>query len=348
MGLFSRRRATTDAGATIGAFWQWWVAEGADAVAGANADREPGRIVEALSARVDAVHDGLAWELGPGGQESQHVLVVTAAGDPAMRPLARRWRLAAPPADAVWSYADMRQPTADAGAVSLEIEGQHVDLARATAGARVVGAAVDVSVHHPAWADLEPQTRTQTAVLLLDTVLGEAAVETWLGEVSAAELEPLDAVPLTGLRSVVCSLEEQHLDADGEPTWAVLEGTGPTGRPVLAMTQVPLRAATAPHLDTHVAVVVPFTDTTEQGLPGAQSLPRLRSLEDHLTDRVGPSGRLVAHESHDGVRVLHLYVDGTTPAAEQVRAAVSGWDQGRVQVASQLDPAWAAVAHLRA
>ncbi|GAA1248073.1 DUF695 domain-containing protein [Oryzihumus leptocrescens] len=348
MGLFSRRRATTDAGAAIGAFWQWWVAEGADAVAGAIADREPGRIVEALSARVDAVHDGLAWELGPGGQESQHVLVVTAAGDPALRPLARRWRLAAPPADAVWSYADMRQPTADAGAVSLEIEGQHVDLARATAGARVVGAAVDVSVHHPAWADLEPQMRTQAAFLLLDTVLGEAAVETWLGEVSAAELEPLDAVPLTGLRSVVCSLEEQHLDADGEPTWAVLEGTGPTGRPVLAMTQVPLRAATAPHLDTHVAVVVPFTDTTEQGLPGAQSLPRLRSLEEHLIDRVGPSGRLVAHESHDGVRVLHLYVDGTTPAAEQVRAAVPGWDQGRVQVASQLDPAWAAVAHLRA
>lgn len=347
MGLFSRRRATADGGAGIGDFWQWWAAEGARAVAAAIADREPGRIVAALSARVDAVHGGLAWELGPGGEHSQHVLVVTAAGDPALRPLARRWRLAAPPADAVWAYADMRQPTADAGAVSLEIDGQQVDLARATAGARVVGAAVDVSVHHPAWAALEPQTRTQAAFLLLDTVLGEAAVETWLGEVSAAELEPLDAIPLTGLRSVVRSLEEQHVGADGEPTWAVLEGTGPTGRPVLAMTQVPLRAATAPHLDTHVAVVVPYTDATEQGLPGADSLPRLRSLEEHLTDRVGPSGRLVAHESHDGVRVLHLYVDGSTPAAEQLRAGVSGWDQGRVQVASQVDPGWAAVAHLR-
>ncbi|MGN6636586.1 MAG: hypothetical protein ACTHJ6_14170, partial [Oryzihumus sp.] len=180
-------------------------------------------------------------------------------------------------------------------------------------------------MHHPAWSDLDPQTRTQAAFLLLDTVLGEAAVETWLGEVSAAELEPLDAIPLTGLRSVVHSLEEHHLGADGEPTWAMLEGAGPTGRPGLAVTQVPLRSAMAPHLDTHVAVVVPYTDTTEQGLPGAECLPRLRSHEEQHTHPVGPSGRLVAHESHEGVRVLHLYVDGTTPSAEQVRAAVSGW-----------------------
>ena len=346
MGLFSRRKPTADTGAAIRDFWAWWAAEGSEAVARAIAEREPTRVADALSARVDAVHQDLAWELGP-GTDSQHVLVVTAAGDPALRPVARRWRLASPPADPVWAYADMRQPTPDAATVSLEIGGQRVDVARASVGARVVGSAVDVSVHHPAWAGLDPQTRSQASFLLLDTVLGESAVETWLGEVSAAELEPLDAIPLTGLRSVVRALEEQHTDADGEPSWVLLEGSGPSGLPVLALTQVPLRPATAPHLDTHVAVVVPYTDTEQQGLPGAGSLPRLRSLEEHLGDRVGSSGRLVAHESHDGVRVLHLYVDGSTPAAEQVRAAVAGWDQGRVQVATQTDPAWAAVAHLR-
>ena len=347
MGLFSRRKAGADPGATIHDFWAWWSAEGAGAVAAAVDGREPGRVVEALNSRVAAIHDGLAWELGPGAG-SHHVLVVTAAGDPALRPVARRWRLAAPAADEVWDFADMRPASPAPEGVSLEVDGQRLDLARASAGARVVGSGVDVMVHHPAWAALTPESRLQAAFLLLDTVLGEAAVETWLGDVSAAEVEPLDAIPLTGLRAVVQSLQEEHTDSEGEPTWAVLEGFGPTGLPVLAMTQVPLRPATAPHLDTHVAVVVPYTDTALEGLPGEESLPRLRDLEDHLARRVGASGRVVAHESHDGVRVLHLYVDGTTPAAEQVRAAVSGWDQGRVQVATQLDPAWAAVAHLRA
>ena len=34
-------------------------------------------------------------------------------------------------------------------------------------------------------------------------------------------------------------------------------------------------------------------------------------------------------------------------AADQVAAAVRGWDQGRVQIEQHLDPAWQAVAHLR-
>jgi hypothetical protein len=104
---------------------------------------------------------------------------------------------------------------------------------------------------------------------------------------------------------------------------------------------------TAPHLDTYVPVVVPYAERTDEGLPGPGSLTELRGLEDHLRERLGGSGRVVAHQSHDGVRVLHLYVDGTTPALEQVRAAVRGWEQGPVEVSAQPDPAWDAVRHLR-
>jgi hypothetical protein len=46
--------------------------------------------------------------------------------------------------------------------------------------------------------------------------------------------------------------------------------------------------------------------------------------------------------------VLHCYVDGTTPAAEQLRAAVGGWQQGRVRVDATADPGWDRVRHLRA
>jgi hypothetical protein len=157
---------------------------------------------------------------------------------------------------------------------------------------------------------------------------------------------PLDPVPLTGLASVVRDLKEMHVDADGGPTWAVLHGHGPDGLPVTACAQVPLRPTVAPHLDVHVGIHVPFADAEPSGFPGAGSLQHLRDLEDHLTARLGDSGRIVAHETHAGHRLLHAYVDGTTPAVEQIRAAVAGWDQGRIRIDSHPDPAWSDVSHL--
>ena len=83
------------------------------------------------------------------------------------------------------------------------------------------------------------------------------------------------------------------------------------------------------------------------GLPGSDSLPRLRDLEDHLVERVEGSGECVAAESCDGVRLLHFYVDSSTPACEQLRVAAAGWDQGPVTVEVSDDPGWRSVAHLR-
>ena len=123
--------------------------------------------------------------------------------------------------------------------------------------------------------------------------------------------------------------------------------TSLTAGTIFAATQVPLSPVTAPHLDTHVAVLVPYTDQTEKGYPGRESLGQLRDLEDHLAERVGSSGRVVAHQSHRGMRVLHLYVDSSTPAVEQMRAAVTAWPQGRIRVQVTADPGWRNVAHLR-
>jgi hypothetical protein len=127
----------------------------------------------------------------------------------------------------------------------------------------------------------------------------------------------------------------------------LLQGQAPDGQPVIAAAQTPLKAVTAPELDTHVRLRVPYSDRNESGLPGPESLALLRALEDHVTARLEGSGRVVGHLTHDGVRVLHVYVDSGTPAVEQVRAAVGVWTQGRVELQSQPDPGWLAVAHLR-
>lgn len=329
-------------------FWAWWRSEGRALATAAVTGRAPlEQLASAMAHAVNALHPDLEWETGPGPQ-SHHLLTVTAAGVPELRAIARRWRQAAPPPDEDWEYADVRLPlTSDPTATTLQVDGRDYVVGEATVDAYVRGLTVDVSVHHPHFADLDQPARDRIAFMLLDQVLGEEAVETWVGEVGSSPVPSLDPVPIGGLRSVVRDLQAQHLDDQGRPSYVLMQGTGPTGLPVLVMARVPLKPVTAPHLDTYVGLVVPYADRTEEGLPGPGSLDRLRALEDRITDRVGGAGDVVAVQSNDGVRVLHVYVDGTTEAAEAVRSLALGWEQGPVRVESHHDPAWSAVRHLR-
>ena len=345
MPLFRRRaRSSADPVQGTAEFWQWWLDEGATGTADAIATQTLDAWVDVLSPRVDAVHPDLSWELGPGEDGSAHVLVVTAAGDPSLRATARRWRRAAPAADAVWCYSDVRLPSS--GDWALGLGGESLAWSDVRVGAQVDGPAVDVVLHHPAFARLRQDARDQAAFLLLDGALGERAVETWVGTISASVTEPPDGIDLVALRDLVAGLEQEHTDEDGQPSWALLEGADRDGAPVMAMAQVPLRPMTAPHLDVHVAVDLPFTDQ-RSGLPGDGALTALREVEEHLAERLGAGGRVIAHETRGGTRRLHLYVDGATPAADQVRAALGGWTDGPPRVQVTPDPAWEGVAHLR-
>lgn len=345
MPLFRRRsRASADPVQGTVDFWDWWEDGGAAGTADAIASQTLDQWVEVLGPRVEAVHPALSWELGPGEDGSAHVLVVTAGGDPSLRATARRWRRAAPAADAVWSYSDVR--LANAGDWGLGLSGESMAMADVRVDAEVHGAALDVVLHHPAFGRLRKEDREQAAFLLLDGALGERAVETWIGSIDASVVEPPNAIGLPALGDLVRDLEQEHTDESGEPSWVLLEGTDRGGSPIIAMAQVPLRPMTAPHLDVHVAVDLPFGEQRD-GLPSDAALTALRDLEEHLAERVGDAGRVVAHETRGGTRRLHLYVDGTTPAADQVRAALDGWTDGTPRVQVGEDPAWDAVAHLR-
>lgn len=346
MGIF-RRRTQTPSGPSqqeaIDAFWTWWADEGAARTALAIADSNPASMVEPISQRVGAIDERLAWELAP-GRLAQHVLVVSPEGDPEVRSVARRWLRAAPKPDTTWEYADARQRGSCDG--SLQIGPHTVGFSDLVVGARRQGSCLDVAVHHPSFADLPENVRLQVTMLALDEALGENDVETWLGSITPSEVAPLDAFPLAQLAPFVDGMAAEHLDESGNPTWVLMQGEGPQGR-VLASAQVPLVATTAPEFDRHVLVRVPFSDLTEDGLPGEGSLNALRQLEDHVAGRLGEAGQIVAHETSAGSRMLHAYVDSTGPGVDVVRAAVTGWDQGRVEVADEPDPGWRGVAHLR-
>ena len=342
MALF--RRTDRSVGRRIATFWEWWVAEGrAQAVASIGGEHKT--FAAAIAHRLEPL-GGLEWALAE-GDSSEHVLVITAGGDPTRRALARRVLLAGPEADATWSYLDTRPPAPDPEAIVLQLPGSPpIDGQRVSVSARLEGTRFDVHVHHPAFADLPADQASMLTLLLLDAALGEVDTELWVGEVSPATVAPLDGFGLYALRAVVRDLKGQHVDEDGRPTWVLLQGESTAG-PLVAAARVPLHPLVAPLLDTYVAVVLPYTERSGDGLPRDGSLSRLREFEDRLEGDLGVQGMLVAHQSAAGVRTVHVYVDGSTEAVAIVKRRARTWADGRATVHDLPDAGWDSVQHLR-
>lgn len=346
MGLFRRRSG--DPSDAINDFWVWWSGVGADACAEAIADREPGRIADQVSAKVAAIHPDLAWELAA-GEVSEHKLVLTAEGNPDLRPLARRWVLAAPAADPTWSYDDHRGPVQDAEGVTLGAGpvAPEIGFREVVIGARRSGARVDVTVYHPVFADLPEEARIQVAFLALDSALGENDTELWVGEIATATVRPMDGFGLHALRSLVADIRRDSVDEDGRPGWALLQGEGPAG-PVLATARAPLHPLFGPTFTRHAAAVVPYLERTDAGFPAAEALDALRELEDAIIATVGEDGLLVAHESSAGNRTFHLYLDPECDAVDRLLGLLDPWPGGDVRIkVTDGDPGWESVRHLR-
>ncbi|BEP15936.1 hypothetical protein acdb102_42470 [Acidothermaceae bacterium B102] len=346
MALFRRRSQGAPPSGGVQSFWAWWAREGADGTAAAYEAGTLGTWAIRLGEQVSSIDDALEWELGP-GVDSRHVLVVTAAGNPDLRAVARRWRRAAPAPDATWQYADARLPSLPL-TWSLEFAGHDVEAAATLVGVTVDAArgSLDARVYHPTFGSMSQKEREQVSYLLLDSALGEEAVEIWIGEVASATRPPEAGITLPALREAVDQVAAANTDANGEHHWAILRGTGPNGKEVLVSTQVPLRPMTSPHLDTYVGIDLAFDDVLPSGMPGEASLVRLRALQDHLDSELDGSGKTVAHETSDGSRRLHLYVDSAAPAVDQLRALLTGWDRDHAALTHKLDPSWHAVSHI--
>ncbi|MDR7309916.1 hypothetical protein J2S40_000974 [Nocardioides luteus] len=302
-----------------------------------------------LARRIDAIQAGLSWEIGPGPLGGR-LLVVSAGGNPDHRALARRWLLSAPEPDGIspWEFSDQRPPVDDPVGAELSPPGRAtIRLADVLVGARQRGARLDVTVFHPELCGLDEDTRLRIAFHALDTTLGESDTELWIGEVEATTTPPRDGFGLGDLAIAVTNLRKEYVDDDGNPAWVLLHADSPQG-PVVASAIVPLHPVIAPNLTHHVGMLVPYVGFAERGLPSSDALCELRRLEDRLTSTLGADGRVVAHETTNGVRLLHAYIDPTTSAPQRVEEALCGWAHGDVITRVDTDPAWEAVRPLRA
>jgi len=343
---FRRRRRPAGPDEDIGAFWDWWATEGRRlAERSIDGRLEPDDFAATMTAQAQPL-GRLDWELAA-GEVSRHVLVIRSQGDAEGRAVARRVVLGAPDADATWSYHDTRPPAPEPESVVASVgELEDIDFGRVQVSARLSSGRFDVQLHHPAFADLPEDGRSLVTSLALGAALGEVDTALWLGEVVPVEFPPLDGFGLTALRSVVHDLKRQRLDADGHPGWVILRGETKQG-PLVAMARSPLHPLTAPNLDDYVAVSVPYSHRTADGLPDEGSLEPLREFEDRLERSLGVAGQVVAHLSSSGSRTIHLYVDSTAGVLPAVKDLARSWDQGKAEVHEMHDPGWSAVQHLR-
>ncbi|MFB4286595.1 DUF695 domain-containing protein [Nonomuraea sp. ATR24] len=339
MRLFGRKNGEDDSAERIAEFWRWWedARPGLDAKVAAG-DRAS--LAETLAPAVSALHSGLVCELAP-GRNAVHALVVTAAGDAELRPLAHRWALAAPPADLVWEFHPSRQANPQAGELTLEAGGYELGVGKLVLGLRVPRGAprVDVSAYHPIFSELDDDARLDAALLALDAVLGEDDVARWVGEITAVTSQPIDAVPAVHLPAVVADLAAEF---DGEQ-WVALEGRTARGKPLTAAARFPLRPVDYPLYDEHLAVTLPYAGRDAGKLPAGDSVEALRDFEERLS-RVPGAWVLAAHLSAEGHRIFHLYADPAGEVRGQVEELAATWGEGKARVNVATDPAWSAVA----
>ncbi|WP_329104209.1 DUF695 domain-containing protein [Micromonospora sp. NBC_01699] len=339
--LFSRQHRNV--GPAIVEFWRWWPGARSRVEAAIADGTWSDDLIAEVSGRVKAIDRELEWEFAQGARAG-NALVVSAAGAPRLRAVAERWRRAAPAADERWEYHSTRQPDPNSLSAALTVSGQEIKLPELRFACRIDPDRyeVDVLVHHPAFAQLGEPDRMRVAFLALDWLLGEVAVELWVGVVEVSATLPPRTESGEALTEVIAQLARRLR----ETSWLLLERAPVAGKAQVAAVRHPLKPIRWPHLDTHLAVAVPYRAVPETGLPTEAALAALERLEERITAAAG-SAVLVAHESSAGRRTFHLYAEAGVSPLGPLREAVQGWDQGRVRLRSRYDPNWQAVRPLR-
>jgi hypothetical protein len=340
--LFRRRTTQTDSTAAIAAFWTWW--SGAhDRIRDTIESGRAATLAGEVNAQVNQINPDLQWEFARGAR-SRHALVVSAGGDARVRAAAARWLAEAPGPDEVWEYHRSRQADPSALSARIEAGGHALDLSELQFSYTVDmdRRCVDVVAYHPGFGGVPDGMQAQVTFLALDWLLGEDAVEIWVGAVEWSTTPVADAQPPAALAAAVAELSAPT----EEPQWTLARGQDRSGELIVAAMQRPLRSARWPQFDTHVAVVLPYRMANEGGLPIDGSLTALRAFEDDISRRLDVHGRLVAHESHGGRRTLHYYVDGLGEGVQTIKTSLTGWPEGRATATDTYDPEFAGVRHL--
>ncbi len=315
-------RGWLPAGDAIAAFWQEWPR--LRDLLEQELDRgDYGDGTEQLTDLTEAIDPGLEWDLLP-GLEARHALCLSAASDPALRPLTEQWVRAAPDPDGGWEYHPARVAvTPVALAVgNLRIHPRDVLVVIEADQSRED---LNLTVGHPDFADLDEVLQLQVVFRLLDDLLGEDLMESWIGSVDVVP-HPLSwGIPLLDLADEVHRLSAS---ATGQRWEFSEEEDAELGESRLFINRALKRLH---HLDLDFVVTVSIE---------VQSFDPVlvREVEKDLAGVLGAEGVIYAHRAFDDFTVLYAYVG--EGAADDVRRLADRWSPQVYEVLVEPDPAW--------
>jgi hypothetical protein len=326
----------------IDEFWRWWATtkDAFGAAFTARTDLEQA-LIESMSAQVEAIHEALDWEFGPGAR-SEHRLCLSGKGDPQLRVVAERWVKRGPSADATWEYYPSRQAhPADDGVIEIEIGDLSVSLGELVFAVEEDDSreVLDVRGFHPLFPTITDEgLRGQILYIALDNLLGEDGVERWLGSVDLST-EPIPTgLSCAGLRERVDALESR---ATGEQ-WAVLKAMH-DGKPVFVSANRALKRIDHLLLDMSLVVDLPLRTPTLEGLTTTEEGEELNDLQDELVRSLGEHAVLAGRETTAGHRTIHLRVMEGGPARSIVERWAARHPERAASIQAEMDVQWASL-----
>ncbi|MXZ68677.1 MAG: hypothetical protein F4Z17_06830 [Acidimicrobiia bacterium] len=310
------------AGDAIAAFWEEWPRL-RDVLERELAQGEYGDGTEHLTDLLKAVDPGLEWDLLP-GLDARHALCLSSASDPALRPLTEQWVRAAPEADGDWEYHPARIPVAPGSlaVANFRIHPRDVLVAIEPDQSREE---LNLTVGHPDFGGLDEVLQLQVVFRLLDDLLGEDLMESWVGTVDVVP-HPLSwGVPLLDLADEV---DRQAASATGQRWEVIEEEDEELGDSRLFINRALKRLD---FLDLEFVVTVSIE------VPSFDPV-LVREVEKDLADTLGTEGVIYAHRTFDDFTVLYAYVGELV--ADSVQRLTDRWSPHVYEVMVEPDSGW--------
>jgi hypothetical protein len=290
-----------------------------------------------LSRAVTQMEPKLAWEVGP-GHKAKRSLSLVSYGDVRLRRRAEAWVKAAPPPDDEWEFYPAKPGNKDFAGLVINIGGKDIDLSVMTcsAVADLSRERLDVQCDHPLFAGMDDKLKRQIAFIALDGLLGEDAVERWLGVIECAALPP-DAMPL---KDVLPKVDELASQATGD-RFVLMRGQR-DGKPVFVAKNMALKRIDFLHCEDLISVQIPIKTANEYGLPDRSEADALTSVEDSILQALGPDVAYLGRETHDGVRTVFAFAPHNGDHETRMRLFARERKDYRLKVEATHDPVWEA------
>jgi hypothetical protein len=254
----------------------------------------------------------LEWQL-TGGVEARNSLNLVSGGSRLLRLVAELWRRMGPPDDQEWEHHPARLPF---GLATFEMAGVEIDPAEARFESSwdELYERLDLTISHPAFAEMTEDEARDVAMHLLDGTLGEDAVERWIGIIETSDHTP-DASPLFTLRSDIDGVAAVATGTAWERVDDQYDG--------VVVASVNRAAKWIDHLSKPIygELTITALASGDDGLPVPLEQKRIEASVAELQTELGDHAVFIGAATGEGEHTVHFFIS----PAEEVETALREW-----------------------